>query len=319
MNHKSLIKKIFNVFGYNIAKNHDSGPCVSPLPVTTFADSEITIGRFSVIAPGNHPIRSCLASFPVYMAQLARITKAFYSESSDLVAIDVGSNIGDSLCLIKSGADIPVICIEGDPMALGYLRNNSRQFTYIAIIDTFLSEQTETKSIDVTNTGWNCSLLPVSGPSGQPVRFSSLSDVMRTLPIRCKSVLLKIDVEGYEPMVVKGSLEFLKKIQPVIMLEYNFEALSSTKQDGPGMLDTLSDLGYGPVIVYDNRGLYLFSGLLTDEIFRAEINLYAQSPYRNIPYYDLLMFPRDKQYLYESFRSDELAPYLHHKYSASSL
>ena len=310
MNWKSLIKKVFSVLGYNISKSHHAGHSDRPLPVNASTDSVMTIGGGSILVPGNHPLRNCIVSFPDYMSQLARLTKTFHSVSADLIAIDVGSNIGDSLCLIKSGADVPVVCIEGDPSALKYLKINSRQFANIVIVDSFLSDKIETKWIDVANTGWNCSLLPVSGATGTPIHFSTLSDVVRSLPVRCESVFLKIDVEGYEPMVVKGAVEFLQKTHPVIMLEYNYDALLSAKQDGVGMLTMLHSLGYGSVIIYDNRGVYLTSGTISEKLFISEIIVYAQSPYRNIPYYDLLIFPHDKQYLFESFRSEELAFFL---------
>lgn len=43
----------------------------------------------------------------------------------------------------------------------------------------------------------------------------------KELPREMKNPILLIDVEGYEPMVIKGGLEFIKNNSPIIIFEYN--------------------------------------------------------------------------------------------------
>ena len=52
--------------------------------------------------------------------------------------------------------------------------------------------------------------------------------------------LIKIDVEGYEPLVIEGMKEILKKHKPVIITEYHPTQLDAIKKgQALGYLETL--------------------------------------------------------------------------------
>jgi hypothetical protein len=51
---------------------------------------------------------------------------------------------------------------------------------------------------------------------------------------------MKIDVEGYEPMVIEGARRTIKKDQPVILVEFNRERMDINGFSIDGAWDTSS-------------------------------------------------------------------------------
>jgi len=62
--------------------------------------------------------------------------------------------------------------------------------------------------------------------------------------------LLKIDVEGCEPEVLRGAREIIKESQPVIWFEQNPEALQRQGHSIDEVRDLIAELGYHVVRFY---------------------------------------------------------------------
>jgi hypothetical protein len=96
------------------------------------------LGRYSIQVPGINPISTHYARQPDYMGQLGRLVSLLKVKYPDLAAIDIGANVGDTACIIKSAADIPLWCIEGDDRIFGLLEQNLRQFQHTSAHQLFL-------------------------------------------------------------------------------------------------------------------------------------------------------------------------------------
>jgi FkbM family methyltransferase len=294
-----LIKSAFRQVGLEI---HRAAPPTSTdaTPVTA------TIGGFPILVPGDTHLRSWFAGHPDYLRQLERLSRMLQAEWPDLVAVDVGANVGDSLALIKAGADVPVICVEGDPKVLPLTRRNVAQFSRIQLVETYVAERDSERQVAISKAGWNSTLSQGSGPQ-ETVRFRSLDNILVSLGGYPRHGLLKVDVEGYEPQVLAGAGGFLAATQPVVVVEYNEDALAETGQDGDGLLGRLVAAGYGPVLWYEAEGAYLTAGDLSDPVTRAEIGRYCRCRYRTSLYLDLIVFPVAQRGLFERFRAAEAA------------
>lgn len=227
-----------------------------------------------------------------------------HKEWPDLVAVDVGANVGDSLALIKAGADVPVICIEGDQKVLALTRQNVKQFSRTQLVESFVAERDGDGTVAITKEGWNATL-GVPSQGGATVQFRTLDGILTETGGFPAHGLLKIDVEGYEPKVVAGANRFLASTRPIVVLEYNEEALRETGQDGPEMLKQLAAAGYGPCLWYESDGAYLTAGELGDPVSRQEIVRYCKCSYRAALYLDLVIFPEAFRDVFERFRSAE--------------
>ncbi len=82
--------------------------------------------------------------------------------------MDIGANVGDTACIIKSAEDIPLVCIEGEEFTFGFLKKNIAQFNNTTAHQLFLGEKSGVASVAFENTGWNLTLKPVAGPPAIP-------------------------------------------------------------------------------------------------------------------------------------------------------
>ena len=77
---------------------------------------------------------------------------------------------------------------------------------------------------------------------------------------------MKIDVEGYELLVVQGMMETLKVEQPILLIEmegrHNTQGFSRT-------FDTLASIGYSPFCSQDGKALQRLS-VPRPELVQAE-------------------------------------------------
>jgi len=134
--------------------------------------------------------------------------------SKNDVIIDCGSNIGELPMAIRATNKevVRIIAIEPDPIEFNVLRKNLKNSDFL--YNYFLSDKSALQeAIYSNNSGDTCLLLQTNslnqGISTVSVRAHTLDSVI--LPINLKSIkLLKIEVEGFEPEVIKGATEVLK-------------------------------------------------------------------------------------------------------------
>ena len=161
-----------------------------------------------------------------------------YVNEGDWV-IDIGANIGHytnrfSELVGKSGR---VIAFEPVPITFSYLAVNSLHFKYknITLINAACSNITEITGISVPESHGMKNYyqaMIVQDNSHESLRvFSFPVDVLK---VSNKISLIKIDVEGYEPVVMEGLVDILKRDKPTIIIE------SVTHQ----MRDQLMGFGY---------------------------------------------------------------------------
>ena len=55
---------------------------------------------------------------------------------------------------------------------------------------------------------------------------------------------MKVDIDGHEPFLLEGGAEFLKRHQPVMVIEFNQANLKAAGRDVHGQRAQLEQLGY---------------------------------------------------------------------------
>src|SRR5690242_20605269 len=90
------------------------------------ADVIIHIGGRELLISSFSPLRTLYLNLPNYMAELGRIAGAVHAKYPDMVAVDVGANIGDTAAIIRSGCPAPIICLDGDQSQARILGINAR-------------------------------------------------------------------------------------------------------------------------------------------------------------------------------------------------
>ncbi|MBF2099129.1 MAG: FkbM family methyltransferase [Gloeomargaritaceae cyanobacterium C42_A2020_066] len=182
-----------------------------------------------------------------------------FCENPHTAAIDIGANIGDSAALIRSNASVPILCIEGNPLFIPYLIENSSKLGGISLVRCFVGGQSGAVSLDnIQNYGGTATFQSTSQLShGHGIPIRTLNDIVAERPDFRESKLLKIDTDGHDFDIIQYHVNFLERQKPVIFFEYDITFEDDGPMEGLQTLECLVQSGYLYFVVYDNFGNYL--------------------------------------------------------------
>jgi FkbM family methyltransferase len=265
----------------------------------------IRVGRYSIQAPRASQMATLYHDTPDYMSELASLVSLLKKKYPSLSAMDIGANIGDTACIIKSAADIPVICIEGDDSTFRLLEQNLRQFQNVTAHKLFLGEKSGNMAATFEKSGWNATIKPGQFPAAQTINISSLDDFLATQAIPSPCKLLKIDAEGFDCSIIRGATKFIRQSRPALMFEYNRDNMSAIGEKGLETLAMLRDLGYSEVAFHDCNGRFFTGAALSNDLLVRDLLDYADGRDGSIYYFDLAMFHQEDADIAREFISAE--------------
>ncbi len=298
---RKFIRTLMNKMGYDIIKINVHSDKKAHVV------SQVKVGNFMLEMPGNNPHISNYKYEPQVNSQLARLSACIAQKYPALTVIDIGANVGDTIAVIKTVIDIPVIGIEGDPISFRFMEKNTAQFSGIALIKEFLGEKKETVKVALEKTGWNTTLVPVtSDASGQEVSLKTLDQVLEEAHLGNRTLkLLKIDTEGFDTIILRGATELIIRQHPVLYFEFNKSNMDAIHEDGLSTLLSLEKFGYHTIIFFDNKGRYLLSASISDTSLVTQLHHYADERDSEIAYYDVCLFHDDDQAIAADFIKGE--------------
>jgi FkbM family methyltransferase len=267
------------------------------------------IGRYAIQVPSNNPISSWYLSHPNYSSQLGRLTSLARNKFPNLAVIDIGANVGDTACIIKTAEDVPLLCIEGDDYTFSFLQKNVAQFKNTTAHKMFLGEKTVEITAQLEKSGWNTTIKPAeASSSASRMSITSLDDFILTRPDVDTFKLLKIDTEGFDCSIIRGAKQFIQRVSPVITFEFNRENMDAINEPGIETLFMLADLGYSHIAFHDSHGRFLCATTLNDRGLIHDLYNFADgNPGRSIFYYDLTVFSKSDNDIALAFMNKERA------------
>lgn len=160
------------------------------------------------------------------------------------VVVDVGACIGDHTAtyskLVGSGGT--VVAFELNPMAYECLAYNMKQYPNVICFPSGLGENPGMVSIrqDV-NAG--ASSVDIEKPPHEGVfgKIETLDSIARSWS---QLDFIKIDVEGFEPFVLEGGRETIRRFKPSMFIEVNEGALRRAGTSRDALFALLGELGY---------------------------------------------------------------------------
>lgn len=167
------------------------------------------------------------------------------SNNSKNVAIDVGANIGNHSIYYASFIADYLIAIEPNPVVLDTLRRNlSKNIENYSIWDYAVGEKEGVGSIEMPEgMGDNLGAAKISTQNKEgPIEITTLDSALSlwkkndSSPISVS--LIKIDVEGMEPQVLKGAQKTILEYKPHIFIE------AATHEELKRIVNFLKPLGY---------------------------------------------------------------------------
>jgi FkbM family methyltransferase len=165
------------------------------------------------------------------------------------VVLDIGANIGYDTVLFanKVGKKGKVIAIEPDPINFEILQKNIKENKLFNVVAVQAAVGNENKKMEIyeskTNYGdhrlWKETLRPAGTSLDRealPVFCRRLDDLLKELEFT-KIDFVKMDVQGFEPLVIKGGKETIEKNKPTIFFEYWPWGAKNAGSDVKGMMD----------------------------------------------------------------------------------
>ena len=269
-----------------------------------------TIGRYRIQLPAESRLLEYRERYKRYDSALGEIARIAQSKYPQLHAIDIGANVGDTAALIRRHADIPVLCVEGDPAVIPILRQNAEQFgNEVEIEPSFVGP--EGQFVDerrIADAGRNASLHEAVRRTGQ-LPFRSLKTLLANHRRFASAKLLKVDTEGFDFRILRSSLEWLGAARPLIFFEYDPSFTPSEPTAGIDTLMALVGIGYEHFVFYDNFGNFILSlrGVEHDHFRELDRYLLANRKAGTVVYYfDVCAVHGDDADLAQAIRSHEL-------------
>ena len=255
MNLKSIIRKIFTIplfehMAANIQRPKPFNsfwtkiiPPNSYYDKSTFRDTIIDGIRFKLFL-------NEWMEYILYFGIDADNKQHLYSHiKTGMNVIDVGTNFGETLLhfasLSKTGT---VIGFEPVPYIFEKCKSNIalNNFDNIILENLALSDSAEELIFNDPQNNNSGGVFLSRGSGTNKVNAITLDNYIDSKMIT-KVDLIKIDVEGFEMQVIKGAINTLKKLRPLLIIELIDTNLSKQNTSSTEIIALLKTLGYNKV------------------------------------------------------------------------
>jgi len=250
------------------------------------------IGKFKLLINPDHDLPFCLKQYPFYGTNLPRIAEVIKQKYPELIAIDIGANVGDTVALLRSREFFPIVCIEGNEKFYSFLLKNLEKFPETYPYKFFLSDKNiETSVSTLYQKGtFQIRTLTKENENIEKLKFTTLDLFIQKNTQFEKAKLLKIDTDGFDLHVLKGGFQFIQKAKPIIFFEFDEVYFRLNGQVNYEWRKSLIEFGYNKIIFYDNFGHFLLSTELENEKLIEQLILYISKRDGAFNFYDLCVF-----------------------------
>jgi FkbM family methyltransferase len=167
-----------------------------------------------------------------------------------MTVVDGGAHVGlyTRLAARGVGGTGYVFAVEPDAYNLAALRANAAGLTHVEIVPSALAEGDGVETFYETRSTIGSSLLERPDATPHAVRTTSVDALLDGRVV--ESLLVKLNIEGAEPLAIAGMQASLARIRDIaILLEVNPPLLAAAGTDVTEMLDALRAQGFGVAYV----------------------------------------------------------------------
>ncbi|MEJ6981165.1 FkbM family methyltransferase [Pedobacter sp. P351] len=264
---------------------------------------KINIDNYTLIAPATHKIEFYLNKFKHYSRNLGRIAKYIEAKYTTYSILDIGANIGDSVALLRSAGVLQTVhAVEGEPSYYEILEQNITQFSDCVAYNCFLGEHTQQEQLNISADEGTATLRT---DSKKLIDVEKLDDFIQHHSLT-NVKLLKIDTDGFDLKILRGSFSYLRQLKPVLFFEYDASYIEEQGDDAIKIFDDLAKLGYKKILYYDNFGKFLLSITTKDTLTINQLYDYLPKGESAFFYYDLCIFHEDDDNLADEVIQKEM-------------
>lgn len=213
-------------------------------------------------------------------------------EKRELVLIDVGSATGDTNLMLMKNLPNTIglfFCIEGDNEFYSYLVNNGSFFTKASMYNVLLSDVNDKQINSLVK------IHPGTATAAGKNKVKSISlDSLLLNDLKGKVDILKIDVDGFDGVVLKGSTQILEKFKPYIIFEWHPILVENSGNSCLQHFEILKDYGYNRFLWFNKYGEFShFDFDCSIEIIQAYVKLCLRNIHDFDWHYDVIAIHKE--------------------------
>ncbi len=200
---------------------------------------------------------------------------SYCKNNSKVNFIDVGANIGVYSILVAkwAGRNSKIVAVEPDSRNLNLLRTNlflNNVETKIEIFDFAISDSRADESFFMESLYGATSRLTSDSNSGRAIKIVQLDEILGDF-ISTDALLIKIDIEGYEPSAIRSGIRMIRILRPEILVEFSNSKFRSSLDHWDEILVQL--FGIYDFCYIARHGFSEFREIYLDEFKNLEIPL----------------------------------------------
>lgn len=269
---------------------------------------KIKVGNFEVFVNRTHALPRYLRERPSYSANFPRIVSFVRAMYPNLVVLDIGANIGDTVARVRSVADCSMVCIEGNNFFFSILKKNIAQFNNVRAYQYFLGD--EDARVETSNERQRGTFSIDKREEGHLVNTVQVCtlDAFLKKEKPCENTdakVLKIDTDGYDLKILRGGKRFIEENHPILFFEFDRTLLARLGENETDIFSWLQSTGYSKILFYDNTGRFILAAELESRQMIHELYLYTSGKKSAFPYYDVCIFHTDDAELANRCISEE--------------
>jgi FkbM family methyltransferase len=260
------------------------------------------IGDVWVRLPLTHDLPRIRARYPIYGTNQASVAASMLKKYSDLSAIDIGANIGDTVAFWRGVGNFPVLAVEPSELYLRLLRLNASALGDVTVHAGLIGESDAEEELRIEERRGTARAVK----GGTPQTVMRLTTLIATYPAFQNAKLLKIDTDGSDGEIILGGCEWIAAAKPAVFFEFSPVLAAAGRQPLLEAVDALLSIGYGPLLFYDNAGEF---ALMVDASERDRIEeLHAHAlAWGEERYWDIAAFHSEDEDAAMKLRSRELS------------
>ena len=177
------------------------------------------------------------------------------NSTGEVQFFDIGANVGFVSLLACSLAPhrVRAHCFEPNSMAAQRLHEHAAMNAFNMTINTYaLGDAAGRLTMTLGAESSNSTLVPGGFAEAGGVDITEVE--VRTLDEYCAEygvtpTIAKLDVEGFEPHVLRGSTRTLTTKRPILVVEVNSKALAAGGSSAIGLLGQIEQFGYHTYLI----------------------------------------------------------------------
>lgn len=259
------------------------------------------VGNIPITLPKGHALDGYQRAYLNYDKKISIIASLVANKYPDSFVVDIGANVGDTAAAIRSQVSLPIICIEGSHEFLPYLKKNIERMPGInVLIPKFIGFDGMGGAYRLAvNKGTAHLESDMSGGIGRD-GFIGFDQVLSDFKNYGEVKLVKSDTDGFDFSILSSAMMVLSVSRPTLFFEFDHLIGRTAAEVVRQLAIKLVSAGYAYCIVYDNYGNYLFSSLLSSDVFDDLMASLAQGRAAGggVSYFDVCCFSSDDEDLF---------------------